>query len=217
MKLTMTDGGDKYGAPPGLYRAKFLGARADTHPDYGPGLKWEFEIVDGPSAGRVVSRTTQSSPTLKNGCGKMLQMLTGGVASLNQELDLDVYVGRVYEVMVEINSTGNGTRVGSVKPTNGQKPAPTAAPPPAAGPRPTAPPPPRPQAPPAPPPAAAASYWVQTPQMAKPEQMTEAQLQSHIDATRSQAEVDAIGVMPLDQSRGWGKPGEYGLKPSLPY
>lgn len=216
MKLTMTEGAEKYGAPPGLYRAKFLGAKADTHPEYGAGLKWEFEVVDGPSAGKVIGRTTSPAPTLKNGCGKMLQMLTGGTAALHQEFDLDQYVGRVFQVMVETNSTGTGTRVGSVMPTTGQPAAQPAAPaanrpapPPSAHPAPAPPPP--------PPSSGAATYWVQTPRMAAPEQMDGAQLQALLDTCKTQTDLDAVRVMPGDQSRGWCKPGELGLKPSVPF
>ena len=228
MKLTMTEGSEKYGAPAGLYRAKFLGAKADTHPEYGAGLKWEFEITEGPSAGKVVSRTTSPVPTSKNACGKMLQMLTGGVAALNQEFDLDRFVGQLFQVMVEANSTGNGTRVGSVMPLAG------AAAPPPQQPAAAAPPSGRPAPPPArslaPAPAGgeaaakaarlAARFWVDLPSApagSAPLEMTGQQLQIHVNAAKSQADLDAIAVMNHEQSSGWKTPGDFGFVPDVPY
>src|SRR6266536_832529 len=115
MKLTMTE----LGAPQGTYRAKFAGVQprepmAGT--DYGPGLEWRFEIVDGPHRGRVVARTTSPEPTLKNSCGRMLTGLAGGALRLGEEFDPAAYLGRLYVVTVEVNSTGSGTRVGTVVP-----------------------------------------------------------------------------------------------------
>src|SRR5262245_26427353 len=60
MKLKMTEGSERYGAPAGVYRARFLGSKPDVHPEYGEGLKWEFEITEGPSAGR-----TRQSPATR--------------------------------------------------------------------------------------------------------------------------------------------------------
>ena len=235
MKLTMTEGSEKYGAPAGLYRAKFLGAKADTHPEYGAGLKWEFEITEGPSAGKVVSRTTSPVPTSKNACGKMLQMLTGGVAALNQEFDLDRFVGQLFQVMVEANSTGNGTRVGSVMPLAGaaapppQQPAaaPAAAgrpaPPPA---RPPAPPPAPPTtqpaaatAPPAAPSAAPAEewFWVQMPGADGPQRRNREWLQSAVDAAEGGEEGGAIRVMSGDGAGGWKSAADFGVTPTIPF
>jgi hypothetical protein len=225
MKLRMTESSEKYGVPVGRYWAKFLGARADTHPEYGEGLKWEFEITEGSWVGKVVSRTTSPVPTAKNACGKMLQMLTGCVAAPNQEFDLDLYVGRVFQVMVEANSTGNGTRVGSVMPLAGaatpppQQPA-TAAP--SSG-RPA--PPPRGSAPPVGEAAAkaarlAARFWVDLPSApagSAPQEMTGQQLQIHVNAATSQADLDAIAVMNYEQSSGWKTPGNFGFAPDVPY
>jgi hypothetical protein len=106
----------KFGAPQGLYRAKFLGVEPKDHPEYGPGCEWQFEILEGDYRGKVITRTTGTEPSLKNSCGRMLTQLTGGAIALDQEFDHVQYVGRVYQVMVESNSTGNGTRVGTVMP-----------------------------------------------------------------------------------------------------
>jgi hypothetical protein len=129
MKLKMTEGAERFKVPTGQYRAKFMGVKQDDrpHPEYGIGLKWQFEVVDGPSAGKIASRTTSSSPTLQNACGRMLQMLTGGTAALHEEFDLDKHIGRLFQILVEANSTGSGTRIGSVMPvatppTNGTPP-----------------------------------------------------------------------------------------------
>ncbi len=219
MKLKMTEGSEKYGAPPGLYRTKFLGAKADTHPEYGAGLKWEFEVTEGPMAGKIVGRTTSPAPTLKNGCGKMLQMLTGGTAALHQEFDLDQYVGREFQVMVETNSTGTGTRVGSVMPMTGDAPASApAGPPPARRPAPAV-------AgrrrggddPAAQSARLAARYWIEPPD-GQVQEVTGQQLQLRLNACRTQAEVDEIGVMDYAQTcHGWRTPGHFGFKPEIPF
>jgi hypothetical protein len=109
----------QYGAPVGNYLAEFLVAE-ERKPlagsNFGPGLEFKFKIVEGPYAGRIISRTTALKPTLKNSCGRMLTQLAGGSVSAGTELDDRGFVGRRYQVMVEPNFTGNGTRVGTVMP-----------------------------------------------------------------------------------------------------
>jgi hypothetical protein len=169
MKVKMKQAGEgKYGAPVGRYRAKFVGVE-EREPmegsDYGPGLEWSWEIlaaVDGSRehAGKIVSRTTALEPTNKNSCGRFLKAVTDQIIGINAEVDLSDYVGRLYRIEVEPNSTGKNTRVaevpqlleGDAAATAPHRPSP---PQPAAtgpGPRPPAPPsPPSPPAPPQPP------------------------------------------------------------------
>ena len=44
----ITQGG---GPPAGNYRAKFLGVEQHDHEQYGPGLRWKWEVAEGPQAG----------------------------------------------------------------------------------------------------------------------------------------------------------------------
>src|SRR5689334_11169095 len=119
-KLRMQE--SQFGAPVGIYRAKFLGVESREHPEYGPGLEWKFEVVDGPQTGKIIARTTSPTPSMKNSCGKLLNSLAGGTVQKDQEVDVDQFVGHVYQVMVERNSTGNGTRIGTVMPAGGPPP-----------------------------------------------------------------------------------------------
>jgi hypothetical protein len=104
----------RYGAPEGVYRAKFLGIKENSHPEFGPGYEWRFEVTHGPHAGQMVSRTTPAQPTAKNACGRMVKGLLGGKVDTDAEIDVDVCIGKEYTVTIEENSTGTGTRVGSV-------------------------------------------------------------------------------------------------------
>lgn len=113
LKFTVKTGNDKYGAPVGLYLAKFLGVQEKNHPEYGAGLEWQFEIVEGEHRGKIVTRTTGMDPSPKNACGRMISDLLGGTYTVGTELDLKPCVGLRYKVKVELNSTGNGSRVGT--------------------------------------------------------------------------------------------------------
>ena len=50
-----------------------------------------------------------------------------------------------------------------------------------------------------------------------PQEMTGQQLQVHVNAARSQADLDAIAVMNHEQWSGWKKPGDFGFAPDVPY
>ncbi len=116
-KYTMkASGAEKFGAPVGIYQARFAGTQERESEQYGPGLEWQFEIVEGVYKGKIVSRTTSREPTLKNSCGKILNQMAGGTVEAEQEVDLAQFRDRVYQIMVEANSTGNGTRIGAVMP-----------------------------------------------------------------------------------------------------
>jgi hypothetical protein len=145
----------QFGAPKGHYVVEFLGVE-DQPPlegsGYGPGLEWRFKVVEGPYKDKIISRTTALKPTLKNSCGQMLSALAGGAVDVGIETDVDAYKGRRYQVRVEANYSGNGTRVGTVMPLMDGNPAATpaatapsangaasAAPPPPPAPRPAGP------------------------------------------------------------------------------
>jgi hypothetical protein len=177
-------GESKFGAPQGLYTAEFLG-------------------VDDRTA-----REGDQSP--KNSCGRMLSQLTGGAIAKDQDVDIGPYVGRLYQVMVEANSTGNGTRVGTVMPlANGAAPSPptiqamydpltSMANDKAAARKPA---PPKPAAP--PPPAGgeelARKYWVTW--HGETIEMTGAQI--HEELKRSNLDAKTLPVMAHDQAGGW--------------
>jgi len=109
MLLKVTPGG----VPPGNYQAKFEGVEPTENDKYGKGWRWKFAITSGPLAKQTVSRVTGLTPSLKNGCGKMLSGLSGHPLQLDEEVDPDQYIGRSYLIVVIACDTG-GSRVETV-------------------------------------------------------------------------------------------------------
>jgi hypothetical protein len=221
VKFKVKQSDTKFGAPQGLYRAKFLGVEPKDHPEYGPGCEWQFEILEGDYRGKVVTRTTGTEPSLKNACGRMLTQLTGGAIAIEQEFDPADYVGRAYQVMVESNSTGNGTRVGTVMPINqpAAPPAPAATPARvempangAAAPPPRQGPPPR-KAPATPP---ARRFYVYTTQddSGDPVTMDEHQLADYVHT--SQRAPGTVTVCAVGEDE-WKTALDYGVKDTIPW
>ena len=98
------------GPPAGTYNAKFVGVKETTHEKWGPGLQFQWEILGGPLAGKIASRTTGTTPTQKNGCGKMLVALAGRPIIAGEEFDPQTYVGQAFMIVVAETDSG-GTRV----------------------------------------------------------------------------------------------------------
>lgn len=110
MKLTLSSGS----TPPGSYLAKFLGTEQAEANEYGAGIRWSFEIVNGPLAGTKIGRTTGDKPTVRNACGKMLTGISGR-ATVGETVDLAQYIGKVYLIVV-IQRPEGGTSLDSVCP-----------------------------------------------------------------------------------------------------
>lgn len=108
MKLVLTSGG----VPAGSYLAKFLGVEPTEAGQYGPGIKWSFEVITGRYAASKVCRTTGVFPTQKNSCGKMLMGISGK-ANEGEEIDLADYVGKTY-LIVLVQRPEGGTSLESV-------------------------------------------------------------------------------------------------------
>jgi len=98
------------GPPAGTYTATFAGVEQTTHEQWGPGLKWTFEIVAGPHRGTKAYRTTGLNATARNGCGVMLKAVTGRPLVLGEEHDCDQFLGEAYMIMVAETQSGS-TRV----------------------------------------------------------------------------------------------------------
>jgi hypothetical protein len=118
MEFTVSE--SKFGAPVGVYKAKFVGCKSPNkpHPEFGEGVAWAFEIVGGEHAGRVVERMTSKSPTAKNSCGKMLAGLLGSLPAAGAKVTINDCIGRVYQIVLEPSSTGKSTRVSSILPAS---------------------------------------------------------------------------------------------------
>lgn len=108
MKLKMTE----FGAPKGIYLAKFLGLKAFETAKVGrdgkpmePGMEWQFEIIedtdhDGAYVGVRVGRITSQTPTAGNACGQLLGGLVDRKIDLNEEIDPDAFTGQLYRVTI---------------------------------------------------------------------------------------------------------------------
>lgn len=99
--------------PPGAYQTVFNGVEQIKTDNYGDGLRWKFQIVDGEMSGAIASRVTSFSPTSKNACGRMLQSLTGKALTRGVAVDIDAYKGTRYTAVVSEGENG-GTRVEAI-------------------------------------------------------------------------------------------------------
>jgi hypothetical protein len=102
--------------PPGVYAAKFVGVERTTHPEFGGGLKFEFEITEGKYVGKSTCRTTSDKPTPRNIAGKVLAALAGAKAADGLSIDTDALRGREYQVVVGETDSGF-TRVNEILPS----------------------------------------------------------------------------------------------------
>jgi hypothetical protein len=106
------------GVPAGSYTGTFAGIEAqpeNKEKSYGPGLRWKFTIDAGPHTGQTASRITGSTPSPKNGCGKMLSGLIGRALKEGEQIDPDTFRGKRYMIVVAAGS-GGGTRVEAIVP-----------------------------------------------------------------------------------------------------
>lgn len=106
------------GVPAGTYMAKFAGVEMTNHIEYGKGLRFTFEIMEGPCAGMKASRVTSAVPTPKNNAGRMLSDLTGKPLKPQDEVDVNQYLGGAYRITVE-ETNGGASRVRNVMPVAG--------------------------------------------------------------------------------------------------
>ena len=104
------------GVPAGFYKGKFLDVEATEHEEFGAGLKFLFEVVDGEHKGEQATRITSASPTLKNAAGRMIGGITGETLTPGRNVDLAPFVGREYLLSVETVASGQGTRIATVMP-----------------------------------------------------------------------------------------------------
>jgi hypothetical protein len=107
------------GVPIGNYTATFAGIEAqpaNKEKGYAAGLRWKFTIDAGPHAGQTASRITGTTPSPKNGCGKMLSGLIGRALKEGEQIEPDTYIGKRYLLVVAAGQ-GGGTRVEAVAAT----------------------------------------------------------------------------------------------------
>jgi hypothetical protein len=98
--------------PAGIHKAAFVGAERTTHAEYGDGLKFEFEVVEGPHKGMRAFRYTSADPTPRNAAGRLMADLANVTAANGVSIDLDACVGKEYMIVVREGESGR-TRVES--------------------------------------------------------------------------------------------------------
>jgi hypothetical protein len=99
-------------APAGIHKAKFVGAEPTTHAEYGDGLKFCWEIIDGEHKGVQAFRYTSAKPTTRNAAGRIMADLAGRKPENGLSIDLDQCVGQEYMIVVR-EGEGGRTRVES--------------------------------------------------------------------------------------------------------
>ena len=106
------------GVPAGSYTGTFAGIEVqpeNKEKGYGPGTRWKFTIDAGPCAGQTASRVTGSTPSPKNGAGKILAGLIGRALKEGEQIDPEQFVGKRFMIVVAAGQ-GGGTRVEAVVP-----------------------------------------------------------------------------------------------------
>ncbi len=96
---------------PGTYHGKLLRVVGTSHEEYGPGLRWDFEIDDGEHVGAVVSRTTKPVASKRNTCGAFCKMLSGLPIETAIEHDTDDWERVSGSIVIERSPSGEGIRV----------------------------------------------------------------------------------------------------------
>ena len=92
---------------PGSYPGKLVAVAETIHEQYGPGLRWDFEL----DIGGIVSRTTKPDASNSNTCGAFCQMVSGLPLDEAIQSDTEDWVGVCGEILVENSPSGNGVRV----------------------------------------------------------------------------------------------------------
>lgn len=103
------------GIPVGQYKVQFIGLEPAKSSQYGDGLRWKFQVCEGPLTGAFTARQTAVAPTPGNSCGKMLSGVAGKTIVMDESVDLDLFIGQVYRVLVT-DPDGRGSRVEAILP-----------------------------------------------------------------------------------------------------
>jgi hypothetical protein len=104
------------GPPPGFYKTRFVTIEPTQHEEFGTGLKFVFEVIDGEHAGEQATRITSAQPTTKNAAGRMISGITGEALAPGKRVDLAGFVGKEYLAQVEATPNGSGSRITNVMP-----------------------------------------------------------------------------------------------------
>jgi hypothetical protein len=104
------------GPPVGTYTAVLESVEATEHPEYGPGLRFGWRIIEGQCAGMLASRTTNRSPSPANISGRLMAGLLGRQIKSGERVAIGGCIGRRYMIVVGLGANGTSTRVESCMP-----------------------------------------------------------------------------------------------------
>jgi hypothetical protein len=103
----------RFGAPADIYFGKFLGIspfKGDGKPrigrdgkPMGEAVEWQWEIIEGEHAGKIVGRLTSTMPTTKNAAGTLLAGVAGRVVQVDEDIDPNAFVGCMYQIVVSVS------------------------------------------------------------------------------------------------------------------
>lgn len=99
---------------PGEHRVRFLFLEeAEGSTEYGPAVRWVFEVCEGKDSGLRVSTLTGRKFNQSTAAGKLLSQLLGSPLS-SGSVDVKQLEGREYFAVVV--ATGTSTKVSEVRP-----------------------------------------------------------------------------------------------------
>jgi len=98
----------------GEHRVRFLFLEeAEGNTEYGPAVRWVFEVCSGPDSGLRVSTLTSRKFAPSTAAGKLLSQLLGSPLS-GGSVDLRQFEGREFVALVV--AAGSSTKVSEVRP-----------------------------------------------------------------------------------------------------
>ena len=99
---------------PGEHEVRFLFVEeAEGLPEFGPAVRWVFEVLSGPDKGRRVSTLTGRKFSPSTAAGRLLSQLLGRPLS-GGTVDFEQLEGSQHIAVVV--SSGTGTKVSEVRP-----------------------------------------------------------------------------------------------------
>lgn len=113
--------GQSTGVPAGTYTGIFKGIESVPplpDKDYGPAVKFIFEVTQGEHKGKTPTRITalpKGGPSHKNALGRMILALLGGESpKVGESPNIEALRGKEYLVIVSPAGEGKATRVETV-------------------------------------------------------------------------------------------------------
>jgi hypothetical protein len=103
-------------APVGTYLATLKTIERTRHEEYGDGVRFSWQICEGPAAGIVVSRTCGVFPSATNAAGRLMSGVMGRQIQPGENVTLSACVGRTYRIVVGMGGKSPSPRVESCTP-----------------------------------------------------------------------------------------------------